>query len=85
MSDLPLRHRLQLWALALGLPCQPGASLFLSHVFRVDLTRLVDPGGWAVGVSLARFDFASDHLIQATVVTGSQRVLGCPRRSFGPP
>ncbi len=34
-----------------------GVSLFLYHVFRVDLTRLVDPGGWAVGASLARFEF----------------------------
>jgi hypothetical protein len=34
-----------------------GASLFLYHIFRVDLTRLVDPGGWAIGVSMARFGF----------------------------
>ncbi|MBT6149152.1 MAG: hypothetical protein HOH74_27190, partial [Gemmatimonadetes bacterium] len=34
-----------------------GASLFLYNIIRADLTRLVDPGGWAVGISLARFEF----------------------------
>lgn len=34
-----------------------GASLFLYNIFRVDVTRLVDPGGWAIGASLARFEF----------------------------
>ncbi len=34
-----------------------GASLFLYHVARIDVTRRIDPADWAVGLSVARFAF----------------------------